>query len=266
MTFLYTSSMEVPRDRFVGYAALLLSLISWETAGATAQALQRAVPDLQLNIYRQIVTAAISATYMWATHTPLYVPREDYFKLLLMTLAEFVCPLFYYAGVSMLPLSHATGFYLGMRMIIIAIVMKVLLHQRMDLFIKVAFVGSLLGLTLQSQPWEIYAAGFIPGFAEGNHAHNYSTNATELDPHVTTDAASWVLIGHTLLLIAAFFETFYMTLAGEYLKSVKPSVLTFMSASLRLPISVVVMFYIEQPVSVSDTHTILLVTFSRVNM
>ena len=112
------------RKRFLEYGSMALSLIKWEAATASAQSLQRAAPDIQLSVTRYIVIGVIF--------------------IIFASFSDLLADIFLFSGVSILPLSYATGLFFSMRMIILTLLAKLYSNTNINMFTKIAVVGSVV--------------------------------------------------------------------------------------------------------------------------
>ena len=93
-----------------------------------------------------------------------------------------------------------------------------------------------------------------------NHGENLSFSTEFLTISNEADVYQSLIFGYLLTLFAAVADAVYFLVVSVYLKSVNPAVQCFASACLCFPISILICFYVEQPVILTDVIDILLVS------
>ena len=260
-----------------GYGSILLSLVSWEAAGAAAQGLQRVVPDFQLSLIRDIVIASISGIFVYMRNTAMYIPRENYIYVLLTSIFGILSDVLFFSGVSFLPLSQATGIFFATRMIILAIITKFYFGDHVNIFMIIGVIGSIVGLTFQAQPWNVFSRGFIPGFLQEINCSNLTMTVLawkdKIHGNITCESidrinqisiAVLLILGHMIMILAAMMSSLHMICIGVYLKSVDPSLICFITTLLCIPISLMLALYLEQPVYIDNPLSVLLIIIHAV--
>ena len=265
------------RTLLTGYASIFLSLVSWEAAGAAAQGLQRNVPDFQLAVIRYIAIASISGLVVYMRNTDIYITKENYFSVFLASIFDILSDVFFFAGVSFLPLSHATGVFFATRMLIVAVLTKYYFGEHVNVFMIMAVIGSILGLTFQTQPWSAFSEGFIPGFLQeincSRSAKSVLVWKDSVPANITCESIDntaqisidfLVIIGHIIMFLAALVSSLHMISIGVYLKNVDPSLICLITSILCFSISSMLMMYAEQPIYVDDPLNICLISIHAV--
>ena len=261
----------------MGYGSIVASLVSWEAAGASSQGLQRAIPDMQLAVIRYLYIMAISGLVVFVRKTDMYISKEKYLQVFLAATFDLISDVCFYAGVSFLPLSHATGLYFGTRMIIIAGITAFYYGNHVNVFMVGAIVTSLVGLICLNQPWSILSDGFIPAFLEKVACPNSTREClvfkSDMAGNITLSSVKEMqyinfytlfITGLVVMFLAALFSGLHMITIGMYLKTLDPFLICFFSALIGLPQCIILMFYIEQPVFIESAFCFSLVTIHSV--
>ena len=270
-------SFQWSRERLLGYGSILLSLITFEAAAASAQGLQRAAPDIQLSVIRYIVIGIISGIFIYIRKVNISISRSTFIFIIFASLSDLLADIFFFTGVSILPLSYATGLFFSMRMVILTVLTKLYFYNDINIFTIVAVVGSVVGLILQMQPWNSFSKGFIPGFLQDaaktnstlillkrkGSAQSNSTNESVME--ISEININLLLaIGHGVMLFASLFSSLHLITIGIYLRLVDSSLICFVCALVCFPLSLVLMFYIEKPIYIDDLSSICLISIHAI--
>ena len=236
------------------------------SSGVAVQALQRAVPDFELSIFRYAgatLTAGILITFQ---RKPLHVPKDCYFHIVIMAITSLLFNFFYYFAASILPLVHASGLNESFRMVAFSILISIVSRTYPEKLTIIAILGCTLGTFLVVQPWSGFSSGFIPGFKDVNTTlscfslknKSYETNLTgcgRLQTHNTDE----IIVGYIYLILGSIIDAFYLLAVGVHLKHVDSFIQVFFSSLLCVPISLIISLYMEQPTVLHNSLDILFV-------
>ena len=176
----------------------------------------------------------------------------------------------YFSAVSLLPLTNASALTVSLRMIFFALLTRIKSQVPLNKILILSIVGCTAGMLCITQPWSEFIQGFIPGFLSAKiedmtqFNHSIFGNEIVLAPveHITTSKEKmlfqYLLLGYLLSILAGLADGFYTLVVSIYLKSVNPAVLCFAVALICSPLSMLISFYVEQPIIISETIDILL--------
>ena len=179
----------------------------------------------------------------------------------------------FFSAVSLLPLTDAAAFAIGFKTIIFTLMTTIKSQIPIDKILIISIVGCIAGTICITQPWSGFAGGFTPEFLESMMTSdetmqfnpsmlNYN-NVSSFEPIMNSDdkiVYHAFLLGLLLSLLAAVADGVYFLVVSVNLKSVDPAVQSFASALVCFPISAIISFYVEQPIIISGTIDILLVS------
>ena len=179
----------------------------------------------------------------------------------------------FFSAVSLLPLTDAAAFAIGFKTIIFTLMTTIKSQIPIDKILIISIVGCIAGTICITQPWSGFAGGFTPEFLESMMTSdetmqfnpsmlNYN-NVSSFEPITNSDdkiVYHAFLLGLLLSLLAAVADGVYFLVVSVNLKSVDPAVQSFASALVCFPISAIISFYVEQPIIISGTIDILLVS------
>ena len=260
------------KKTILGYIMLGISITTWTTSSVAVQALQRAVPDFQLSALRYIGCIIVSVIWICIQKPTIHLEKFQYAYIIAMSTAGVFFNVCFFTAVSMLPLTNASSLTVSLRMIFFAMMTRVQSHVPLNKILIVSIVGCTAGMVFITQPWSEFINGFTPGFLspqdEEMKQFNLSifNNKTAAAPfHSVIIKTSkekvvfqYLLLGYLLSIFAALADSFYILLISVYLKSVNPAVLCFLSAVICSPLSMLISFYVEQPIIISETIDIFL--------
>ena len=151
-------------------------------------------------------------------------------------------------------------------MIFFTLIMKVKFQEQLDKILIILIVGCSTGMLFIVQPWFKFTDGFTPGFlipkteiVQFNHSISSNTNMSYSMEHNHTSykkVIQTLVLGYLLSILAAIAEAIYMMVASVYLKLVNPAVQCFVSACISLPMSMLISFYVEQPIVIASGVTL----------
>ena len=256
---------------FLGYVMLAVHIASWTASALSVQALQMAVPEFQLSALRYIGCILVSIIFIYIRKPSIHLSQEHYAYIIAMSIASVSFNVCYFSAVSLLPLTNASALTMSLRMIFFTLIMKVKFQEQLDKILIISIVGCSTGMLFIAQPWFEFTDGFTPGFltpkteiVQFNHSISSSTNISySMEHNHTSDKKviyQTLLLGYLLSILAAVAEAIYMMVASVYLKLVNPAVQCFASACISLPMSMLISFYVEQPIVISGTMDIFLVS------
>ena len=247
---------------------LAVAIISWTSSSVAVQALQRAVPDFQLSALRYLGCLSVSILWIAIQKPSMNLQKVQYAYIIAMSIASTLFNVCYFAAVSILPLTNASGLTVTLRMIFFALMTSIRYQVSLDKILIVSIVGCTAGMIFITQPWSEFIDGFAPGFFFNNTEETIQLNVsmfnqTCAEPVSTSDndrVFQTVLLGYLLSILAAVADSIYMVVVSVHLKSVNPAVMCFASASICVIMSILISFYVEQPILISDPLDILLVS------
>ena len=248
-----------------------ISITAWTTSSVAVQALQRAVPDFQLSALRYIGCIIVSVIWICIQKPTIQLEKLQYVYITALSIASVIFNVCFFTAVSMLPLTNASSLYVCMQMIFFAMMTRVQSHVPLNKILFVSIVGCTAGMVLITQPWSEFINGFTPGFLSPQvemKQFNVSifNNKTAAAPvrSVLIKAFKekivfqYILLGYLLSIFAGLANSYYMLLVSVNLKSVNPAVLCFLSALICCPLSMLMSFYVEQPIIISEIIDIFL--------
>ena len=262
------------RKAILGYVMLAIDLASWAASSIAVQALQRTVPDFQLSALRYIGCIVVSSIWIFIKKPSAHLQYIEYMYIIAMSIASVLFNVCYFSAVSLLPLTNASAVYVSFRMIFFTLITTIKSQIPFDKILIISIVGCTAGMVFITQPWLEFMDGFTPGFLElvpnndkvtqFNFSTYYGENSSFSTEFLTmsneADVYQSLLFGYLLTLFAAAADAVYFLVVSIYLTSVNPAVQCFASACLCFPISILICFYFEQPVILSDVIDILLVS------
>ena len=266
--------MILSRKSFFGYVVLAIDIVSWAIAAAASQALQRNVPDFQLSALRYIGCMVVSIIWIYFKKPSTDLLKIHYVYIIVMSVASVFYNTCFFSAVSLLPLTDAAAFTIGFKTIIFTLMTTIKSQIPIDKILIISIVGCIGGTICITQPWSGFAGGFTPEFLESMTTSdetmqfnlsmlNYNNVSSFLEPITNSDEKMVYhafLLGLLLSLLAAVADGVYFLVVSVNLKSVDPAVQSFASALVCFPISVIISFYVEQPIIISGTLDILLVS------
>ena len=264
--------MNCSRKNLLGNVLLAINIASWTTSAVAVQALQRAVPDFQLSALRYIGCMIVSLIWMCIQKPSVHLLKVQYAYIIAGSMASIFFNVCYFSAISLIPLTNASALTMSFRMISFALMMRIKFREPLDLILIISIVGSTAGMVCIAQPWYKFMNGFIPGFltskTEKMMQFNISMfskeNASSTMETIGTSDENVVyqnlLLGYLLSTLAGVADGIYMIIVVVYLKSVNPAQQSFVSACISFPISMLISLYVEQPVVISGTINILLVS------
>ena len=261
------------KNKLLGYGFAVMVIFSFLSSGVAVQALQRAVPDFELSIFRYVGATLTAGILIALQRKPLHVPKDCYFPIVIMAVTSLLFNFFYFFAVSILPLSHASGLTETFRMLAYLILISIISRTYPEKLTIIAILGCTLGTFLVVQPWSGFSSGFIPGFKDVNTTlscfslknKSYETNWTgcgRLQTHNTDE----IIVGYISLILSSIFDAFYLLAAGVHLKHVDSLIQVFFSSLLCVPISLIISLYMEQPAVIYNPLDIILVVIHVVCM
>ena len=248
---------------------LTIDIATWATSSIAVQALQRAVPDFQLSALRYIGCIVVSILWMCKEKTSLHLEKNQYAYIIALSATSVGFNVCYFSAVSVLPLTNASALTISFRMIFFALLTTLKSKVPIDKILIIAIVGCMVGMLLIAQPWSSFLDGFTPEFLEPIVKNNTlivtgPQNLSSFSELVTVSneklAYHTLILGYLLALLAAFSDSIYFLIVSVYLASVNPAVQCFASACISFPISLLISFYVEQPILITGTGNILLVS------
>ena len=264
--------MNYSRKKLLGFVLLAINIVSWSSSSLAVQALQRAVPDFQLGALRYIGCMLVSIIWIYIQKPSLHLLKVQCAYIVAMSMASILYNVCYFSAVSLLPLTNASALSMSLRMISFTLMMRIKFQEPLDSILIISVVGCTLGMVFIAQPWSDFTNGFTPSFliskTENTMQFNISmssiTNVSSSIESIQTSDIRVVyqtlLPGYLLSIVAAVADGIYMVVVTVYLKSVNPAVQCFASACICFPISMLISFYVEQPIIISGTINILLVS------
>ena len=252
------------RKIFLGYGLIILGVICFVSSGAAVQALQRAVPDFELGLFRYSGATLTAGIIIAFQRNPLHVPKGCYFYIVIMGVTSLLFNFFYYFAASILPLAHVSGLHQSFRMISFSILISYVSRTSQDKLIVVAILGCTLGAFFVVQPWSGFSNGFIPGFLEVNTtsslvSHENISHETDLIFCGGLHNTGWIIAGYTCLLLGSITDAFYLLAVGVHLRHVDSFIQVFFSSLLCVPVSLIMSLYMEQPTVILNPLDILYV-------
>ena len=235
---------------------MVIAVLCFVASGVSVQALQKAVPDFELSLFRYSGTALTTGVAIAILRKPLQVSKEHYVNIVVMGTTSLLFNFFYYFAVSVLPLAHVSGLYLSFRMIIVSILMSFTSRTWLDRLTIVAICGCTLGTFFVVQPWSAFSNGFIPEFL------NTTSSGFSHDDNFTCCGelqSSWVAAGYICILFGSMMDAIYLVVVGGQLKNVDSFIAVFFSSLLCVPISLIMSLYMEQPAVIMNPNVIPLV-------
>ena len=256
-----SQKMICSRKILLGYGIVVITVLCFVASGVSVQALQKAVPDFELSLFRYSGTALAAGVAIVLLRKPLYIPKEHYGNIVIMGTTSLLFNFFYYFAVSVLPLAHVSGLTQSLRMIAVSILMSFTSRTWLEKLTIVAICGCTIGSFFVVQPWSAFSNGFIPeflnttssGFSYENKSHdNNLTCCGELQ-------SSWVAAGYISILFGSIMDAIYLVVVGGQLKNVDSFNAVFFSSLLCVPISLIMSLYMEQPTVIMNPNIIPLV-------
>ena len=265
--------MILSRKSFFGYVLLAIDLVLWAIAAAARQALQRNVPDFQLSAMRYIGCMVVSIMWIYFKKPSTDLLKIHYVYIIVMSVSSVFYNTCFFSAVSLLPLTDAAAFTIGFKTIIFTLMTTIKSQIPIDKILIISIVGCIGGTICITQPWSGFAGGFTPEFLESMTTSdetmqfnlsmlNYN-NVSSFEPNTDSGEKKvyhTFLLGLLLSLLAAVADGVYFLVVSVNLKSVDPAVQLFASALVCFPISAIISFYVEQPILISGTIDILLVS------
>ena len=248
------------------------SIAACTSSSVAVQSLQRAVPDFQLSALRYIGCMIVSIIWINIQKPTMHLEKIQYVYVIVMSMAGVFFNVCFFTAVSLLPLTNASALSVCLRMIFLALMTTIRSEITLHKILIISIVGCTAGMVFITQPWSDFMDGFTPGFllpkTEELTQYNLSifSNGT-ISPHVDPISTSdkkvllhYIILGYVISILAAFVDSIYMVVVSVHLKSVNPGVMCFASACICFPISILVSFYVEQPVKITESQDILLVS------
>ena len=217
------------------------------------QLLARRVPDFQLGFLRFLTGTLLGGGILYVRKESPQIPRELWIMTVIMGLCCNWCNLLFFFSISILPLSHVSGFEIVITMVTVVVISRVILCERQSPLTLLANVLCTMGLCLLLQPWADFTDGFTPTFVQ-QQSNRSTTAANSLTAQT---AGSYAFIGYSSLIVSGIVLGVYSILNGIYLKSVKPTVLFFLTSAIPTPIALLLCLYFEEPVRITDPYVIL---------
>ena len=241
----------------------------WSSSSIAAQALQQAVPDFQLSALRYVGGILVSIIWIFIQKPSIHLLKVQYAYIIAMSMANIFFNVCYFSAVSLLPLTHASALTMSLRMIFFTLIMKVKFQGQLGVILIISIVGCTTGMLFIAQPWSAFTDGFTPGFLifESDHENMTQSNLTMFNEKYESSISEenvvyqTILLGYLLSILAALADATYMLIVSMYLKSVNAAVQCFATACICFPVSMLISLYVEQPVVISGTINILLVSF-----
>ena len=261
------------RKALLGYVMLAIGFLSWAASSMAVQALQRDVPDFQLSALRYIGCIVVSSIWIFIKKPSADIQNGEYLYIIAMSIASVFFNVCYFSAVSFLPLTNASAVYISFRMIFFTLITTIKSQVPIDKILIISIAGCMAGMVFITQPWLEFTNGFTPGFlwsvtnndnfTQFNismYGNNPLPSTKPLTMSNETAEYQTLMFGYLLTLLAAVADAVYLLVVSVYLKSVNPAVQCFASACICFPISILICFYVEQPVILPDVIGILLVS------
>ena len=253
----------VKRRVYVGYITAGLALVGYCTSAVTAQALQRKVPDFQLTSIRYTVQMFLSIIAIRLTKTKIDLSYDSVDKVIGVALSSLLFNISYYYASAILPLVDSDALLTLLVILMVALLTKFYQHIDLGIFHHIAILSTAFGCFLIFQPWKSFQKGFIPPFMKQafnmSELIQFENATTHLEDQLLGDMNIWEILiqGYILVALAAVGEAILMTIVGQ--AGIDPFVLTTTFSPICVLSSLLMSFYFETPVLISDPQTVALV-------
>ena len=256
--------MPVARRRvYLGYITACLALVGYCTSTVTAQALQWNVPDFQLSFIRYTVQMFLSIVALRLTKSKVDLSYDSVDKVIGVAVSSLLFNILFYHASAILPLVDSYASLMLLVILMLALLTKFYQQIDLGLFHHIAILSTAFGCFLIFQPWKDFQDGFIPPFM--NKAFNISElieseNATiSLEDHLFRGINIWEIFiqGYILVALAAASEAIFMMIVGQ--AAIDPFVLTAAVSPVCVLSSLLMIFYFETPVLITDPKILALV-------
>ena len=253
------------RRTILGYLSSVFVLVGFCASSAAAQALQTKIPDFQLCCIRFTAQFILSVTILRFIKGDSDWLYSNLTKLISIAGTGMVYTVFFFHGVAILPLVDSYAFFSLVANVALALATRFYLHSDLGLFHHISISLGTLGCFLIVQPWKQFSVGFVPGFMQDKFNSSQSdiqikafSNLSDSEFMHSGEYFNVGLIvgfGYLLILLAGLNEAVSLMLVGM-LQSVNPLVLTAFTSALCLLASILMSFYLETPVLITDLTTI----------
>ena len=247
--------MVLEKTTLLGFAAVALSLLSQEASDLSVQALQSAVPGFELSAIRFSGVLGLSAVWLIMRKHDISLNVNLFVLLTSASMASLVFNVLYFHAVSVLPLSHAGALLVCTRMIFFVIYAAVTKQIAFNIFNAITMIGCTVGVLMIVQPWVPFDEGFTSNVLVINESTKLHEN-DETDNHANTA----VIFGYMALIASGAFSALYFYITAFYLRSVPSAIQCLITGSICLPSSLLISFYVEQPIITTNISDIVLVT------
>ena len=262
--FQFPSLSKEKRRMCFGYFTSGLVLVGYCTSAVAAQALQRAVPDFQLSFIRFAVQMAMSAVFLRLTKTRIDLSYDSVDIVISICFTSLLYNILFFHAIAILPLTDAYGLFTLLSTLALALLTKV--YQRIDLGLlhHASITLAAFGCILIIQPWGHFQKGFIPTFIK--ESFNMSElfqddNSTiQVNDHLPRgmNIGGILVLGYILVTLAAGNEAVALMILGRA-SAINPLVLSLLVSSISALPSLLMSFYLEIPVLISNPQTVALV-------
>ena len=120
----------------------------------------------------------------------------------------------------------------------------------------ISVVGCTVGVLVIVQPWKSFQQGFTPDVMVINESIHQSQETENNSRGINTA----VLPGYIAVISAGAVSSIYFYITAFYLKSIPSAIQCLVAGSFCLPSSLLISFYVEQPVIITNVRTIILAT------
>ena len=251
------------RRVYLGYITAGLTLVGYCTSAVTAQALQRNVPDFQLSFIRYTVQMFLSIIALRLTRTKIDLPYDSVDKVIGVAVSSLIFNISYYHASAILPLVDSYALLTLVVILMLSLFTKFYQHIDLGLFHHIAILSTAIGCFLIIQPWKDFQKGFVPPFMKTSfnisELIQVENSTTHLEDHLLRGINIWEILiqGYILVALAAAGEASIMMIVGQ--AGINPFVLTAAVSPICVLSALLMSFYFETPVLISDPQTVVLV-------
>ncbi len=236
------------------HIAVAAQVILWSLGVAFSELLAGRIPELQLNCYRFLIQfLLILPVLLYHDHTlNVRVSQKDISWMGLICICSTTSNIGVFMASVYLPAGTLLGIYHTVIMIVIAVLSKVVLHEKIGISKGIAIIVTIIGIILVVQPSFIFhrQENIGPSYnltcdSKVLHLNNFAQyiNIDDIADTFTREAMGYTMIG-----LGAAIKAIYMLITTYRLKEMRTTTQSFWIALSGSITSFILMFIFEFPV------------------